>query len=198
MASSLGRWLGQAQVRRPVLGASTRLRSEGNEGAIMPFRIRRGRSGARRCSDSNRPIRSFAILFVLACLATGLHAASDSRRGHRRLRRARSRAPPWRCSTTGKWSPPRSRPPTAASRSLPASAGRFFIVVSAQELSPAGDARLLRRPARLDRAQHGSGAGVGARIHRGDGHRHAHAAAADQRRNHRAGSNWIWPRAPTW
>jgi hypothetical protein len=34
--SLLGRWLKKAQVRRPVLGAFTRLRSEGNEGAIMP------------------------------------------------------------------------------------------------------------------------------------------------------------------
>jgi len=30
----LGRWLKQAQVRRPVLGAKPRLRSEGNEGAF--------------------------------------------------------------------------------------------------------------------------------------------------------------------
>jgi vitamin B12 transporter len=33
----LGRWLKRAQVRRPVYGAFTRLRSEGNEGAMMRF-----------------------------------------------------------------------------------------------------------------------------------------------------------------
>src|ERR1035438_8766446 len=33
---SVGRWLEEAQVRRPVLAPPTRLRSEGNEGAFMP------------------------------------------------------------------------------------------------------------------------------------------------------------------
>jgi vitamin B12 transporter len=38
-ASFLGRWLEKVQVRRPVLGVFTRLRSEGNEGAIMPVSV---------------------------------------------------------------------------------------------------------------------------------------------------------------
>src|ERR1035441_4135261 len=37
LGSLLGRWLEKAQVRRPVLNALTHLRSEGNEGAIMPI-----------------------------------------------------------------------------------------------------------------------------------------------------------------
>jgi iron complex outermembrane receptor protein/vitamin B12 transporter len=61
---SPGRLLDQAQVRRPVLDASTRLRSEGNEGASMFFPILR-----------TNPGRALAVIFTLV-LAITAQAAS--------------------------------------------------------------------------------------------------------------------------
>jgi hypothetical protein len=115
LGAPVGRWLEEAQVRRPVLAPSTRLRSEGNEGAFMP-------DSAQSSSFSllTRALpRAFALL-LLRCLRRSLPGCLHPRRGHRHLRRQghrRQRGSDQR--RQGRRSP--SPRPTAAFRFSPAS-----------------------------------------------------------------------------
>ncbi len=67
--SSLGRGLDKAQVRRPVLGAPTRLRSEGNEGAFMRLAFVRG-CLACACTGIRQHI-AIGLLFIAAVQLAG-------------------------------------------------------------------------------------------------------------------------------
>ena len=66
--SFLGRRLETAQVRRPVLGVTTRLRSEGNEGAIMPVSA----PARTRLSCVRISLLLLLIAFVPACRAASV------------------------------------------------------------------------------------------------------------------------------
>jgi len=57
-----GKVAGKAQVRRPVLAPSTRLRSEGNEGIIMPVYLQ----SFSRCNLSRALYAAFALLLLTA------------------------------------------------------------------------------------------------------------------------------------
>src|ERR1035438_6093833 len=70
LGSFLGRWLEKAQVRRPVRGTFTRLRSEGNEGAMMPFSAML-RSGLSRVLFSLLPF-TLLIVFGTMCQAASI------------------------------------------------------------------------------------------------------------------------------
>ena len=182
MGSSLGRWLGKAQVRRPVLAPSTRLRSEGNEGAFMPFL-------AQYCVQL---LRAFCLCIAFSCSAACLPACC------RRIRGVVTDASGAKVTGAtvvadqqreGRWLTP-SPSADGSFQIHHRSQGRFFFVVSAKSFRQLETPGFYAGPARQPGAQPGARAGVGARVHRGDRNRYAHAASADQRGDHRA---WAAP-----
>ncbi len=150
-ASSLeracGKVAGKAQVRRPVLAPSTHLRSEGNEGAIMPVHTPSFFSGLL---PRELP-RAFALLLLAAC-ATYCPAAS--------IRGVVTDASGAKVTganvvllSGGKAVGAAVSKADGSFQIITGVEGRFFLLVSAKSFRQLETPGFLRRPARFDRAQ---------------------------------------------
>jgi len=138
--SSLGRWLKQAQVRRPVLGAQPRLRSEGNEGACHAC--------FRTFARSPEP-HIASTLYSHSCCGLGCRVPGcrHPRRGHRSLwrqgyRRQRGFVEQRKSCRNRRLRRRRQFPDSHRHH------GQVLPRGLRQELSPGGDTGLLRRHAR--------------------------------------------------
>ncbi len=171
----------EAQVRRPVLGALTRLRSEGNEGASMPSRISRSLSARIRIFRLYPSIRLAIVLVLFALFAAGVRAASI-RGVVTDTSGAKVKGANVTLLSSGKAVASAVSGADGSYEILTGLTGRFYILISAKSF------RQLETPGfyagRLDnrRAQSCPRARVGARVHRSHRHRNPHPPAPDQLR----------------